>query len=199
MDRLKSLKDCLMAQAQSQMGNLANVDAKELGEVVDMIKDLEEAIYYYTITEAMNAPEHKRDEKYYYMEPKMMYPYGDEWHMYKTNMGRRYYEDGGYPYPVWSESGEDSPEGGHHKSSGRNYYQEYPIELRDHREGRSPKSRRMYMEAKEMHHDKAKQMHELEQYLKELGTDIAEMIEDATPEEKTMLKTKLSNLATRIA
>ena len=34
---------------------------------------------------------------------------------------------------------------------------------------------------------------------KELGADIAEMIEDATPEEKTLLKTKLSNLATRIA
>ena len=50
-----------------------------------------------------------------------------------------------------------------------------------------------------MHHDKTKQMQELEQYLKELGADIAEMIEDATPEEKTLLKTKLSNLATRIA
>ena len=50
MERLKSMKDCLMAQAQSQMGNLHQVDAKELGEVVDMIKDLEEAIYYCTIT-----------------------------------------------------------------------------------------------------------------------------------------------------
>ena len=40
MDKLKNVKECLMAQLQAQMGNLAQVDAKELGEVVDMIKDL---------------------------------------------------------------------------------------------------------------------------------------------------------------
>lgn len=162
MDRLKNMKDCLIAQAQSQMGNLTNVDAKELGEVIDMIKDLEEAIYYCTITKAMNGEE----KHHYYMDPK----YNSE-----ERVDRRYYD------------------------SERNYYQEYPIELRDHREGRSPKSRRMYMKSKEMHRDKDKQIRELEQYLKELSEDIAEMIEDATPEEKTMLKTKLSNLATRIA
>ena len=43
MERLKSMKDSLMACAQAQMGNLQNVDAKELGEAIDMIKDLEEA------------------------------------------------------------------------------------------------------------------------------------------------------------
>ena len=53
MDKLKNVKECLMAQLQTQLGNLANVDAKEMGEVVDMIKDLEEAIYYCTITKAM--------------------------------------------------------------------------------------------------------------------------------------------------
>ena len=46
MDKYKSMKDTLVAQVQTQLGNLENVDAKELGEVVDMIKDLEEAMYY---------------------------------------------------------------------------------------------------------------------------------------------------------
>lgn len=148
MDKLLKMKDCLMAEAHSQMGNLMMVDAKELGEVIDMIKDIEEAIYYKTITDAM-IKNYGEPEHYYHYPPK-------EEHSSKM-----------------MES--------------------------DRREGRSPKCRRVYMESKEMHHDKTKQMHELEQYLKELSSDIAEMIEDATPEEKTLLKTKLSNLVTRIA
>jgi len=35
------------------MGNLHQVDTHELGEVIDMIKDLEEALYYCSITKAM--------------------------------------------------------------------------------------------------------------------------------------------------
>ena len=53
MERLKQMKETLMSSVQSQLGNLDNVDAKELGEAVDMIKDLSEAIYYCTITEEM--------------------------------------------------------------------------------------------------------------------------------------------------
>jgi hypothetical protein len=37
---------------------LSEVDTKELGEAIDMIKDLEEAIYYCTVTEAMTKPTH---------------------------------------------------------------------------------------------------------------------------------------------
>ena len=53
MERLKSIKDILMGCIESQMTNLDEVDTKELGEAIDMIKDLEEAIYYCTIIEAM--------------------------------------------------------------------------------------------------------------------------------------------------
>lgn len=35
------------------MSNLEQVDAKEMGEVIDIIKDLEEAQYYCAITSAM--------------------------------------------------------------------------------------------------------------------------------------------------
>ena len=61
MERLKQMKENLMACVSSQVcGNLAQVDTKELGEAIDMIKDLEEAIYYATITKAMEEkPEHE--------------------------------------------------------------------------------------------------------------------------------------------
>ena len=54
MERLKAMKETLVSAAQSQMGNLAATDTKELGEVIDMIKDIEEATYYCTIIKSMN-------------------------------------------------------------------------------------------------------------------------------------------------
>lgn len=55
MKRLYHIKETLMDEIQSQLGHLDCVDTKELGEAIDMIKDLEEAIYYCTITKAMNG------------------------------------------------------------------------------------------------------------------------------------------------
>ena len=54
MERLKQMKETLIGCVQSQMGHLESVDTKELGEVIDMIKDIEEAIYYCTVTKAMH-------------------------------------------------------------------------------------------------------------------------------------------------
>jgi hypothetical protein len=70
MERLKTMKESLMGCVQSQMGNLQNVDAKELGEAIDMIKDLEEAIYYATITKAMEEKEKNGEHN----QQMMMYP-----------------------------------------------------------------------------------------------------------------------------
>ena len=74
---------------------------------------------------------------------------------------------------------------------------------RNNKEGRSPISRRTYMETKEMHngntqHDKDIKLKDLDKYLNELSEDIREMILDATPEEKQLLKTKLSTLVTKL-
>jgi hypothetical protein len=69
---------------------------------------------------------------------------------------------------------------------------------RDSREGRSGQMRRGYMEAKEEGKDKAEKMKELENYMKELSSDVTEMISDASPEEKSMLKTKMQTLLTKI-
>ena len=41
IEELKRMKNCLITQAQSQMNNLSMVNTREMGEVIDMIKDLE--------------------------------------------------------------------------------------------------------------------------------------------------------------
>ena len=79
MESLKKMKECLTNKVEAQVyGNLDGVDAKELGEAVDMIKDLAEAIYYCTITESMEkgAEEEKKMGRHqgamYYSPRRMM-------------------------------------------------------------------------------------------------------------------------------
>jgi hypothetical protein len=134
--RLETMKESLMNCVQGQMGDLASVDAKELGEAVDMIKDLSEAIYYCTVTEAMH--ENKRE-------------YPIDYNRYYRDMDREngimYYTDShGVSHPSANMTT---------GSQGR----------RDYREGRSPMTRKMYMEHKELHHGKEVQMQELEKYM----------------------------------
>ena len=178
MERLKHMKESLMNCVSSKMGDLSSVDTGELGAAIDMIKDLEEAIYYKTITESMEQSSKKEKESRYYV----------------PEYGRMYYGDGR------SDSGSSSSSSTG-SNGGSRYYREpreYPIEIRDYREGNSPISRRMYMESKEMHKDKNMRMKELEKYMHELTDDIKEMIEDASPEEKQMLQEKISTLAHKI-
>lgn len=138
LHRLQEMKRQIACAVECELCDIANADTHELGEAIDMIKDLEEAIYYATITEAMN-------EK-------------------NSNHKEYIYED------------DDA----------------------DEYEGHSHKNRRMYMEAKEMHKDKATQLKELERYMQELTTDIVDMIQDSSPEEKQYLEKKISALATKI-
>ena len=60
----------------------------------------------------------------------------------------------------------------------------YPIEIRDYREGRSPMTRKTYMERKMHGGGKEVQVQELEKYMHELTNDIMEMLEGASAEEK---------------
>lgn len=176
MERLKMMKEKLMSCVESQLNDLSNVDAKELGEAVDMIKDLEETMYYCTVVEAMEKKDEDKERMYY---PIMYTRDGGN--------GRYYYSEPRYMY-----------HGDAYSRGMRDYENVYPRELRDFREGRSGESRRMYMESKEMHEGKEKQMMELDKYIKELSNDIMEMINDATPEEKETLSHKLSTLAEKI-
>lgn len=77
MERLVQMENCLISQVQAQMGHLECVDTKELGEVIDMIKDLEEALYYCSITKAMETNS-QNEIKYYHEEPKDLEKYLQE-------------------------------------------------------------------------------------------------------------------------
>ena len=177
MEQLKhmteTLTDCVATQIASHMDT---VETGELGAAIDMIKDLSEAIYYCTITEAMEEKDKERRQQpmYMMMDSGKRPDYSRDM---DKGQGRMYYDGNG---------------------NGNNGTSYYPLNMRDYREGRSPVSRKMYMESKEMHHDKAKQMNELEEYMHELSQDITEMIQDASQEEKQMLQQKLSALASKI-
>ena len=192
-EALKMMKEQLMSCVQGQLGDISKVDAHELGEAVDMIKDLAEAIYYCTITESMEKSSEDKGETNinYYTTPttynRMMY----------TDPYRDMERDGGYMY--YTTGGRGHGTGGGNRG-GVNYYTEMPGDIwRDPREGRSPMRRRMYMEGKEMHNDPNSQLRELEAYLQELSTDITEMIKDASPEERATLHQKMTTLASKIA
>lgn len=47
MEKLKHIKDCLISVVEEQMADLHEVDTHELGEIIDMIKDIEQAEYYH--------------------------------------------------------------------------------------------------------------------------------------------------------
>lgn len=89
MERLKHMEEVLMGCVQAQLSHLDTVDTEELGQAIDMIKDLEQAKYYCSIVKAMEEAEED--------EPKeMSHRHRDMDRVY----GRMYYEgpDGRYPW-----------------------------------------------------------------------------------------------------
>lgn len=202
-EMLKAMKSTLISQTQGQIGNLKEANCEELGAAIDMIKDLEETLYYCTIIEAMEKKDEEKpaEKNYYYTEQRYIPMYDDP--VYYRDMDKQYgrmYYNGGNGSSNGGNSGSSMSGNGMGTShyGGRMSAYEHPVELRDFREGRSPLSRKQYMESKELHQDKAKQLRDLEKYMQELTTDIAEMIEDSTPEEKQLLQRKISSLATKI-
>lgn len=207
MKRLEHMKESLMACVESQMTHLDQVDTKELGEAIDMIKDLEEAIYYCTITKAMKENDEEEKKSSQHHQQGQMYNNGG-------NGGSNYYTPMYYP-PMYNDGsmynngqsynsgsmyaeGNSNSGGNNARGGGTRGYQDMPMgQMRDHREGKSPMRRRMYMEGKQ-YKDPQKQMKELEEYMHELTDDIMEMIEDATPEEKQLLRQKITTLSTKI-
>ena len=263
-----AMKQNLASAIEAQLCNIGEVDCEELGCAIDMLKDLEEALYFCTITEAMNGEGkgkgnveieyegHKKngqsqmmngnDQMYYPMYAgggggSQMYNMGGGMPMMYANgggssggsggssggssggggnsggsssgggsgsdyggNGQSYSNGGGQSYYGGDEQmyyqGRDSQgrfTSGRGGGSSRSNYSEPMMMERDGREGRSYMNRRMYMEAKNTK-DKASQLRELEKYMQELTSDMVEMIEDASPEEKQYLEKKISALASKI-
>ena len=147
MKKLCEIKDTLINLVEQQMTNPQCVDTHEMGEVIDMIKDLAETCYYVSIVEAM---EDKEDHEESSRQTDTMY----------QGIGAM---------------NDDNKKMGH-----------------------SPMKRKSYIESKELHMDQAQQMRELEDYAQVLTSDLLEMIQDATPEEKQLLQRKIATLATKI-
>ncbi len=228
MERLKSMKETLMGCIQGQMSNLGQTDTHELGEAIDMVKDLEEAMYYCAKIKELESEEKEKEEylkmcKFHKDDPKYFMPvYYPDINVRDSSFANRRDMDRGIGRMYYDGNGSSS-NGNRGQSSGGNnargggtrgfndgmypyppmegdfYEREFPFNLRDQREGRSGQSRKMYMESKEMHKSKDQKMKDLEKYMKELSEDLVEMIEDASPEEKQLLEKKVTALASKLA
>lgn len=198
-DMIEKLTEC--AKSQFDKG-LESVDTCEMGKVIDMIKDLAEAMYYRTFTKTMDESE---DEEIL----KMFDRYGRDKRFYDHYR----YEDGrfapkgrgtyrrNYDEPMWHMTPEMYRDMDR-EPYGRMYYTE-PTHMHDSREGKSGMSRRTYMNTRDAHkantqQDKEAKMHDLEAYMRELSDDLTELIADMIPEEKNLAKSKLSTLVSKM-
>ena len=205
---IEKLAEC--AEKQFDAG-IENIDTAEMGQVVDMMKDLSEAMYYRELTKAMQ--EFDAEDV---ME--MLDRYGD---------GRKFYDHYRYADGRFAPKGRGTYRRGYEeppyyhmtpemyrnmeqyrdmdRGSGRMYYTEPSMssDSSSHMESRYDMAKRNYTESKELHRgntpdDKEHKMKELEKYMREIGSDIAEVISDASPEEKTLLKQKLQVIMQKI-
>lgn len=203
---IEKLAEC--AEKQFDAG-IENIDTAEMGQVVDMMKDLSEAMYYRELTKAMQ--EFDAEDV---ME--MLDRYGD---------GRKFYDHYRYADGRFAPKGRGTYRRGYEeppyyhmtpemyrnmeqyrdmdRGSGRMYYSEPSMNSGVHTESRYDMAKRNYTESKELHRgntpeDKEQKMKELEKYLREIGSDIAELISDASTEEKNLLKNRMQVIMQKI-
>lgn len=212
---IEKLAECAEKQFES---GIENVDTKEMSEVTDMMKDLSMAMYYRTLTKAMEEADtdeimdmfdqygdgRRFYDDYRYMRTGRYAPKGKG-----SYVGRKGYEEPPYYHMTPEMYREHDPEYYRDldRSKGRMYYTEMgnnkDMSARDVREGKSWAGRRSYMETKELHRantpeDKQKKMRDLEEYAKELTEDIVEMVADMSAEEKNLLRAKMQTLTQKI-
>lgn len=79
MHRLQHMKDILICAVEQELCDLTHANCKELGEAIDMIKDLEEAIYYHSIVEAMEENGNENGEEIiHYVTPPVTHHKNEE-------------------------------------------------------------------------------------------------------------------------
>lgn len=207
--RMHDMIETLSERAKAELDKgIEYVDTEEMGKVVDMLKDLSEAMYYRTLTKTMDE---SSDEEILEMFDR----YGDRrfYDDYRYANGRfapkgkgtrrgyiepPYYHQMPDDYRTWEDKPMQERMRDFDRMSGRMHYTEPITATRDSREGKSGMMRRSYIEAKEMHKDKDTTMQELEKYLKGVSEDITDVIGSMTPEERSMLKSKMSTLVTKL-
>ena len=201
-EMIEKLTKC--AEMELEKG-IDKIDAEEMGEVTDMIKDLAEAEYYSKISKAMDEAEYGEDYDY-------MGAYDE--HSRKGYRGQMRDSKGRYMsrrrsyMPMMRDYDWDNMQMDRDmdREHGKMYYTE-PMTMRNdnqaHSESRYDRARRGYEESKAMHksgsvEDKKKNMESLEHYMKELSEEMAELIESMDASEKTMVRSKLQTLAQKV-
>lgn len=219
----KQIMECVKAKVEA-MG-IDNIEGQHLEELEKWTEIAKNIVCYdkdYNIVEAMKESENEDNVRA--IEMYEDYPerrYYDNYR-YKTSgrfapkgkgsyMPRRGYEEPPYYHMNPDMYREHTPEYYRDldRSEGRLYFSE-PVKntmnienTHDKKDGRSWKSRRGYMESKELHksntpEDKQHKMHDLEEYAEELTEDVVEMISDMSAEEKNLLRAKLQTLVQKV-
>lgn len=217
-EKVCAIKDRALCLVENQLnGNIENVDAEELGEVMDIAKDCAElmelcaeAEYYHKVTEAMDESDPATKSMYlnkyipeyegrFYTEYPIKEKWKDDW---KDKPRRTIYdpimEDDFRNRMYYSNMG-DNGSNGINNGSGMNRSNGNDSGMRNPNEGRSPMTRRTYMDMKENGTDKTKRTEEMKKYAHDLTDDLTEMLENASPEEKTTMKQLLANFVNKIA
>ena len=225
-EMIEKLTEC--AKSEMDKKGIEEIDTEEFGKATDIIKDLAESMYYRTLTEAMKESEYGEDyDEYgpmddgrrgYRGQPrsKTSGRYMSRGDGRRSNRGRRgyeepwdemydemeYYRDMDRPSMnrmYYSGSGSNSGMSGQ-SSSGSGMSGGNMGGSDGNRGGNSryENARRGYEEKKTMGADKQEKMKSLEEYMKELSTDVSSMLTDMTPEEKTLMKQKMSVLMSKI-
>lgn len=114
IERIHQMLECLTAKAASELENgIENIDTKEFGEVVDMIKDLNEAEYKAVIVKSMKKADEEEEEYNKELLRELKAEYGED-------AGRRFYDE--YRYKT---TGRYAPKG-RGTYVGRRGYEEPP-------------------------------------------------------------------------
>lgn len=216
IERMHKMIECLTEKALAELDKgIENVDTKEMGEVVDMIKDLNEAEYRAVIVKSMKEVDEEQKE----YDKELLRALKDE---YGEEGGRRYYDHYRYANGRFAPKGKGTyrrgyeeppymhmyPEAEHMRDMDRDYGKMYYTEpmagnTQHMSESGYDRAKRNYTETKEMHkantpEDKEHKMKSLDSYTKELASDITGMVADMSAEEKNLLRTKLSTLVSKI-
>lgn len=247
---IKKMCEKLMDAVNHELDKgIENIDTKELGEAIDMIKDLYEAkeklvksCYYKSVIEAMEEHDFEDEEEimdegrrdyrgqprdsrgrymsrrggrrgyeepmYYQMTPEMYHMYPAEYYRdMDRESGKMYYSGGSSNSGGSSRGGQGGSMSS--MSSGNSGMMGSQGGSREYSDGdrgqssRSENARRGYEEAKMMQdgspESKKKSMESLENYMKELGEEMSELIGKMDSSEKSMLKNKLQTLAQRVS
>lgn len=209
----KQIMECVKAKVEAiGLDNFEGQNLDDLKDFTEIAKNIACFDKDYRIVEAMEKSEDNEDIMRM-VEQYEDYPDGRFYDNYRYANGRLapkgrgtrrsyieplYFHQMPDDYRTWEDKPMQERMRDLDRMSGRMHYTEPTTATRDSREGKSGMMRRSYIEAKEMHKDKDTTMQELEKYLKGVSEDITDVIGSMTPEERSMLKSKMSTLVTKL-